>query len=80
MLGAAATVVQQERRPQVVRRSLLTLLVLGAIAFPSLAFSIGAPSQAAQNSLFLMNQVLVKTESGWKISSILPVPVPPLAK
>lgn len=48
--------------------------------FVPINFSVGAPGQAAQSSLFLMNQVLVKTETGWKISSILPIPVPTLAK
>jgi hypothetical protein len=26
--------------------------------------------------MFLMNQVLRKTADGWKVSSILPIPVP----
>jgi hypothetical protein len=25
---------------------------------------------------FLMNQILVKTPEGWKVSSVLPIPVP----
>src|SRR4051812_16995761 len=40
-------------------------------------FTIGATGQAAQQTKFLMNQVLVKTADGWRVSSILPIPVPP---
>jgi len=40
-------------------------------------FTIGAAGQAAQQTTFLMNQVFVKTQSGWRVSSILPIPVPP---
>lgn len=39
-------------------------------------FAIGAAGQPAQQTKFLMNQVLVKTTSGWKVSSILPIPAP----
>jgi hypothetical protein len=35
-------------------------------------FKIGAPGKPPQQMKFLMNQVLVKTQSGWKLSSILP--------
>jgi ketosteroid isomerase-like protein len=48
--------------------------------FVPIVFSIGPSGQPAQDTRFLMNQVLVKTDSGWKIASILPVPVPPPAK
>jgi uncharacterized protein (TIGR02246 family) len=44
--------------------------------FVSIVFTIGAPGQPAQPTTFLMNQVLVKTAEGWRISSILPIPVP----
>jgi ketosteroid isomerase-like protein len=40
-------------------------------------FSIGAAGQAAQQTKLLMNQVLVKTSDGWRVSSILPIPAPP---
>jgi ketosteroid isomerase-like protein len=40
-------------------------------------FTIGAAGQAAQQTKFLMNQVLVKTSDGWRVSSILPIPAPP---
>lgn len=39
-------------------------------------FMIAPAGQAAQPMRFLMNQVLVKTTDGWKVSSILPVPAP----
>jgi ketosteroid isomerase-like protein len=42
--------------------------------FVPIAFSIGAPGQAAQTTRFLMNQVLVKTPAGWKVYAILPIP------
>jgi hypothetical protein len=48
--------------------------------FVPIVFSIGPPGQPAQETRFLMNQVLVKSDSGWKIASILPIPVPPPAK
>jgi hypothetical protein len=44
--------------------------------FVPIAFTIGAPGQAPQSTRFLMNQVLVKTPAGWKVSSILPIPAP----
>jgi ketosteroid isomerase-like protein len=48
--------------------------------FVPIIFSIGPSGQPAQETRFLMNQVLVKTDSGWKIASILPIPPPPPAK
>jgi hypothetical protein len=39
-------------------------------------FTIGAPGQPPQQTKFLMNQVLVKTPDGWRVSSILPIPAP----
>jgi ketosteroid isomerase-like protein len=44
--------------------------------FVPISFRIGAPGQAPQTTRFLMNQVLVKTPAGWKISAILPIPAP----
>jgi ketosteroid isomerase-like protein len=40
-------------------------------------FTIGAAGQPPQQTRFLMNQVLVKTPDGWRVSSILPIPAPP---
>ena len=48
--------------------------------FVPIVFSIGPAGQPAQETRFLMNQVLVKSDSGWKIASILPILVPPPAK
>jgi ketosteroid isomerase-like protein len=39
-------------------------------------FMISPSGQTAQPARFLMNQVLVKTRDGWKITSILPIPAP----
>jgi ketosteroid isomerase-like protein len=39
-------------------------------------FTIGAPGQPPQQTRFLMNQVLIKTPDGWRVSSILPIPAP----
>lgn len=44
-----------------------------------ITFNIGPPGQPAPDSLFLMNQTLVKTAAGWRIASILPIPLPPPA-
>ncbi|UVF22626.1 nuclear transport factor 2 family protein (plasmid) [Microvirga terrae] len=41
-----------------------------------ITFMIAPAGQTAQPARFLMNQLLVKTPGGWKISSVLPVPVP----
>jgi uncharacterized protein (TIGR02246 family) len=41
-----------------------------------ITFMIAPAGQAAQPTRFLMNQVLVKTADGWKVSSILPIPAP----
>lgn len=38
-----------------------------------IVFTIGPPGQDAQKIRFLMNQVLLKTSEGWKVSSILPI-------
>jgi hypothetical protein len=42
-----------------------------------ITFRAGPAGQTAQPTYFLFNQVVVKTAEGWKISSILPIPVPP---
>lgn len=48
--------------------------------FVPIVFSIGPSGQPPQETTFLMNQVLVRTDTGWKVASILPIPVPPPAK
>jgi hypothetical protein len=47
-----------------------------AEVYVPIMFTIGAPGQPPLQTKFLMNQVLVKTQSGWRVSSILPIPVP----
>lgn len=44
--------------------------------FVPIEFTIGNAGQPAQTMTFLMNQILRKTAGGWKICSILPIPVP----
>lgn len=39
-------------------------------------FRIAPPGQTAQPSLFLLNQIYVKTASGWRLASIFPILVP----
>ena len=41
-----------------------------------ITFMIAPAGQTAQPMRFLMNQVLVKTPGGWKVSSVLPIPAP----
>lgn len=45
--------------------------------FVPMMFNIGPPGQSAPDAPFLMNQTLVKTAGGWRIASILPIPLPP---
>ncbi len=47
-----------------------------ALLYVPIIFTIGAAGQQAQPTRFLMNQVIVKTPSGWKTASILPIPAP----
>jgi ketosteroid isomerase-like protein len=57
----------------------LKVMVIGegvAQLFVPVAFTIGNAGQPAQTTTFLMNQVFRRTTDGWKVSSILPIPVP----
>jgi ketosteroid isomerase-like protein len=45
--------------------------------FVPIMFNIGSPGQPAPEVPFLMNQTLVKTAAGWRVASILPIPLPP---
>ena len=45
--------------------------------FVPIMFNIGPPGQPAPDTPFLMNQTLLKTAAGWRIASILPIPLPP---
>jgi uncharacterized protein (TIGR02246 family) len=39
-------------------------------------FTIGAPSQPAQATRFLLNLVVVKSDGSWRVMSIFPIPAP----
>ena len=55
----------------------ITMLGDGAAQiYVPILFTIGAAGQPPQQTRFLMNQVLVKTSDGWRVSSILPIPAP----
>ena len=45
--------------------------------FVPIMFNIGPPGEPAPDTPFLMNQTLLKTAAGWRIASILPIPLPP---
>jgi hypothetical protein len=48
----------------------------GAQIYVPILFTVGVAGQPPQQTKFLMNQVLVKTPDGWRVSSILPIPAP----
>ncbi|MEO6782869.1 MAG: nuclear transport factor 2 family protein [Bradyrhizobium sp.] len=57
----------------------LKVIVIGegvAQVYVPIMFTIGAAGQPPQQTKFLMNQMFVKTQAGWSVSSILPIPVP----
>jgi ketosteroid isomerase-like protein len=58
--------------------SLKVIMISEGVAqvYVPIMFTIGAAGQQPQQAKFLMNQVLVKTQAGWKVSSILPIPLP----
>jgi ketosteroid isomerase-like protein len=58
--------------------SLKVMMLRDGVAqlYVSIMFTIEPSGQSAQPTRFLMNQLLVKTATGWKISSILPIPAP----
>lgn len=58
--------------------NLKTVLVSETTAqlYIPITFNIGAPGQPAPDTPFLMNQTFVKTAAGWRITSILPIPLP----
>jgi len=58
--------------------SLKVILIGESVAqvYAPIVFAIGAAGQPPQAAKFLMNLVMVKTQTGWKVSSILPIPVP----
>ncbi len=58
--------------------SLQVMMLADGVAqlYVPIMFTIGPSGQSARPTRFLMNQLLVKTAAGWKISSILPIPAP----
>jgi uncharacterized protein (TIGR02246 family) len=44
--------------------------------FAPTVFRIAPPGQTAQPSLFLLNQIYVRTAGGWRLASIFPILVP----
>jgi len=55
---------------------MITIADGAAQIYVPILFTIGASGQQAQPVRFLMNMVLAKTATGWKVSSILPIPAP----
>ena len=45
----------------------------------SVTFTIGPPGQPAVDTPFILTQTWIKTSSGWKVGSLLPIPVPAAA-
>ena len=63
-------------------RSSLKIIMLGdgvAQLYAAIMFTIGTPGEPPQDAPTLMNQTWVKTPGGWRVASILPIPVPPPA-
>ena len=62
--------------------SLKVILIGESVAqiYVPIVFAIGTAGQPPQAAKFLMNLILVKTQTDWKVSSILPIPVPAPAK
>ena len=60
--------------PDTASLKIVTIGQDAAELFVPISFTIGAAGQPAQTTRFLMNQVLVRTSAGWRVSSILPIP------
>jgi len=53
----------------------ITMIGEGAAQiYAPILFTISPAGQPPQQTRFLMNQVLVRTPGGWRVSSILPIP------
>ena len=63
--------------PDMSNLKVIVLTDTAAELFVPIMFNIGPPGQPAPDAPFLMNQTLVKTAAGWRIASILPIPLPP---
>ncbi len=62
--------------PEATGLKIIMLSQDAAQLFVPIRFTIGKAGQPAQTTLFLINQVLVRRSDGWRVSSILPIPVP----
>jgi len=62
--------------PDTSKLKVTVLTDTAAQLFVPIMFNIGPPGQPAPDAPFLMNQTLVKTSGGWRIASILPIPLP----
>jgi len=62
--------------PETVGLKIVMLSDAAAQIYVPISFLIGPAGQPAQQTKFLMNQILIKTPTGWKVSSILPILAP----
>ncbi|OAI42450.1 DUF4440 domain-containing protein [Verrucomicrobia bacterium SCGC AG-212-E04] len=62
--------------PDTANMKVVVLTDTTAQLFVPIMFNIGAPGQPAPDTQVHMNQILVKTAGGWRIASILPIPLP----
>jgi len=62
--------------PDTSKLKVTVLTDTAAQLFVPIMFNMGPPGQPAPDAPFLMNQTLVKTAGGWRIASILPIPLP----
>jgi ketosteroid isomerase-like protein len=63
--------------PEIAQFRAVALGSEAAQIFVPVLFTIGAAGQPAQPTRFLLNQTLRREGNGWRIASILPIPVPP---
>jgi hypothetical protein len=63
--------------PDASRLKVIALSDTTAQLFVPVVFNIGPPGQPAQDAPFFIIQTFVKGATGWRITSILPIPVPP---
>ena len=62
--------------PDTSKLKVVLLTDTSAQLFVPVMFNIGALGQSASDTPFLLNQTLLKTAEGWRIASILPIPLP----
>jgi ketosteroid isomerase-like protein len=77
-LGRFAALYEGTWRLEPEPSSLKVIMISEDVAqvYVPITFTIGAAGQPSKETKFLMNLVLVKTQSGWRVSSILPIPMP----